>query len=397
MALPGPGKPDLSAVMAGAADDAGGLDVALLGEFLPAVVDAAATGRRLQAAELARCAERGAVAAEAGVALRALVDLYLSASWRLWAELPAVAAGSAAQVRAAGLAVLRAADDGVAALAGGFQLARGDLARRQEAERREVFDSLLRGGRDAVAVLERAAGLGLDLSAPHVVLVARGDVDGPQAAALPSRLERALAGRQGDAGVLVAGKSGALVCIAAAPDDRATEQVRVAALRVLAGRQWTGALGRRLAGPDGVRASYEQACDTLDLAERVHRSRRDGLPGPFMEAADLAVYRVLLRDREALDDLVAARLGPLARARGGAEPLLETLEAWYASGGVSTQTAQQLHLSVRAVTYRLARVRELLGVDPTDPAERFALQAAVVGARAIGWPHAADARQPTAP
>ena len=51
------------------------------------------------------------------------------------------------------------------------------------------------------------------------------------------------------------------------------------------------------------------------------------------------------------------------------------------------------------MTYRLARVRQLLGVDPTDPAERFALQAAVLGARALGWPavpltaEVADARQ----
>ena len=112
----------------------------------------------------------------------------------------------------------------------------------------------------------------------------------------------------------------------------------------------------------------------------------------------LVVYRVLLRDREALDDLIRARLGPLEDARGGAGPLLETLDTWYATGGVSTEAARRLHLSVRAVTYRLARVRDLLGVDPTDPAERFALQAAVLGARAVRWPEVplgvADARQP---
>ncbi|MCU1692628.1 MAG: transcriptional regulator, CdaR, partial [Frankiales bacterium] len=155
---------DLQAVAAGAASDAGGLDPALLGDFLPTVIEAAGSGRRLRRRELERYGERGAAAASAGVPLRALVDLYLSASWRLWEALPLP--GDAGQVKAAGLAVLRAADDGVAALCGGFQLARNDLARRLEAERREVFEALLAGGLRAAGVLGRAADLGLDLASP---------------------------------------------------------------------------------------------------------------------------------------------------------------------------------------------------------------------------------------
>ena len=385
---------DLAAVAAGAAADAGGLDVVLLGDFLPTVVDAAATGRRLRQAELERYGERGAAAAQAGVALRALIDLYLSASWRLWRELPVVTGGSAAQVRAAGLAVLRAADDGVAALAEGFQLARGDLSRRQQSDRREVFDALLAGGHDAVTVLGRAADLGLDLAAPHAVLVATGSFQGDRSAPLLGRLGRALQGRYGDAGVLLEVKGGELVCVFAAPDDAAVAQVRGQVVALLGGTAgpWRGAVGRPRSGPDGVRASYEQARDALELAERL------GLPGQVVDAGDLVVYRLLLRDREALDDLIRARLGPLERARGGAAPLLETLDAYYATGGVATEAARRLHLSVRAVTYRLARVEQLLGVDPTAAGERFALQAAVLGARALGWPDAtdpvvADARQ----
>jgi hypothetical protein len=371
---------DLGAVAAGAADDAGGIDPGLLGDFLPTVVAAADSGRRLRRAELERYAERGAAAAEAGVALRALIDLYLSASWRLWQELPVVRDGTAAQVGAAGLAVLRAADDGVAALAGGFQLARTDLSRRQESARRGVFEALLAGPAEARAALPAAADLGLDLAAPHAVLVAVGRFEGDASAALLGRLERALQGRFGDAGVLLAVKDGDLVCIFAAPDDAAVAQVRERVLGVLGDTGWRGAVGRRVGGPDGVRASYEQARSDLELAERLQ------LPGPVVDAGGLAVYRVLLRDREALDDLLRTRLGPLAGARGGAGPLLETLDAYYATGGVATEAARRLHLSVRAVTYRLARVEALLGVDPTDPAERFALQAAVLGARALGWP-----------
>jgi DNA-binding PucR family transcriptional regulator len=41
---------------------------------------------------------------------------------------------------------------------------------------------------------------------------------------------------------------------------------------------------------------------------------------------------------------------------------------------------------VRAVTYRLARVKELTGRDPADPAQELALHVAVVGARLLDWP-----------
>lgn len=379
---------DLGAVARGAARDAGGLDTALLGDFLPTVVDAAASGRQLRPAELERFGERGAAAAHAGVPLRATVDLYLSASWRLWQDLPLVNEGTASQVRAAGLAVLRAADDGVAALCEGYQLARNDLSRRQESERREVFEALLAGGAEARAVIGRAADLGLDLAAPHAVLVVRapGGFAGSGSASLLGRLERTLQGRLGDAAVLLAVKSAQLVCIFSAPDSKAVELVSARLVRVLGDppeRQWQGAVGRPQSGTDGVRASYEQADDALDLAQRLR------LPTPVVDAGQLVVFRVLLRDRPAVDELIRTVLTPLMAARGGPGPLLETLEAYFTAGGVATETARRLHLSVRAVTYRLARAHQLLGVDPTDPAERFALHAAVLAARLLDWPDVA--------
>lgn len=52
----------------------------------------------------------------------------------------------------------------------------------------------------------------------------------------------------------------------------------------------------------------------------------------------------------ALTDLVDSVLTPLTRARGGAEPFLDTLEGYFAAGDVAVVTARQLHLSVRTVT-----------------------------------------------
>jgi len=387
----------LDGVAAGAARDAGRIDPELLGDFLPIVADAVTSGRRLRRSELKACGERGAAAALAGVPLRALVDLYLSACWRLWEELDsvtgsAVASSDAAQVRAAGLAVLRAADDAVAALAEGFQLARNDLSRQQESMRREVFDLLLAGGPPAVGATGRAADLGLDLTSPHAVLVARHErtFDDPSLTSVPRRLESTLGGRHGDAYPLVAVKDGLLVCIFAAPDqasvglvgDRLTtvlSEVGPSAAGSRGGRGWQAAVGRTLPGAGAVRVSYEQAGSALELADRL------GLEAAVVDAGELVVYEVLLRDRAAIDELIATVLGPLKDARGGARPMLETLEAYYACGGVATVTAARLHLSVRAVTYRLQRIGDLLGLDPTDPAQRFTLHAAVLGARLLDW------------
>jgi DNA-binding PucR family transcriptional regulator len=146
------------------------------------------------------------------------------------------------------------------------------------------------------------------------------------------------------------------------------------------GGPWQVAEGRPYPGAYGVARSYEEAREALALVQRLRRDE------PVVHARDLLVYRVLARDQAAILDLVESVLTPLTQARGGAQPWLETLEAYFAAGDVATVAARRLHLSVRAVTYRLARVRAMTGYDPADPMQRFTLYAAVLGARLIGWP-----------
>ena len=94
---------------------------------------------------------------------------------------------------------------------------------------------------------------------------------------------------------------------------------------------------------------------------------------------------MLSREQPALVDLVYFVLNPLDQARGGAGLLVETLTTYFDCGCVTT-AASRLDLSVRAVTYRLDRIRSLSGFDPLDPAHRFTLHAAVLGAKLLGWP-----------
>jgi sugar diacid utilization regulator len=379
-----------------ASADSGGVDPDLLGDFLPALATAVGTGRRLARAQVQRCRMLGERAARQGVTLRAVLDLYLSAAWRLWRQLPAVerAASDPARVVLAGEIMLRAVDDAAAALADGYQVARRGLVRAQESARREFIDDLLTGPGDVAALLHRAADFGLDLSGPHAVAVVAADKPFVDRAPLTGVVERAVHDAAPGAGALVASKQSRLVVVFAVPNTAAADRVVRALAGVLAPAAavdlrrrsdvgaWRIGVGRTRPGAAGVRASYEDARTALELAVRLQ------MPDQVVHATDLLVYQVLLRDRAAITDLVGAVLGPLQEARGGAEPLLDTLAAYYDAGGNAAEAARTMHLSVRALTYRLQRVHELTGHDPVRSSQRFALHAAVLGAKLLGWPAA---------
>ena len=381
----------LDEVAAGGAADAGALPVELLGEFLPEVAAAVADGIPIAAARLRSYRTLGSRAARDGVALRALLDLYLSAAWRLWRHLPAVreARTDPDAVVIAGEVLLHAVDDVVAALTEGYQLARRSLARTQESQRREFVDDLLSGVADVVGLLRRANGFGLDLSGPHAVAVATGAKGFDDGQPIVGTLERAILGAKGDAAALLATKEQRLVVVFAAPDRAAIGHVVEQLGRTLntargvrsAVGTWQLGVGRPRAGADGVAASYREALEALDVASRLGRE------GAIVDAADLLIYQVLLRDRAALADIVDTTLGPLAGARGGAAPLVATLDAWFAAGGNTAAAARGLHLSVRAMSYRLARIAALTGLDVDRSDDRFRLQAATLGAQLIGWPN----------
>ena len=123
-------------------------------------------------------------------------------------------------------------------------------------------------------------------------------------------------------------------------------------IRHRSGREWRVSTGRPYPGSYGIARSYEEAREALTLAERLQ------LDAPVVDARDMLVYRVLIRDQAAIVDLIQAVLGPLTQARGGAEPLLQTLEAYFATGEVATEAARRLNMSVRTVTYRLDKVKD---------------------------------------
>jgi sugar diacid utilization regulator len=393
-AIAGDGGDWLRKVAQDACHDAGDVSEELLGDYLPMLAEAAISGRRPARSELAAVRLLGRRAAETRVSAGHGVDLYLSAARRVWDELPAVVRiRDSAAVRAAAGAMFQVVEDAVAAFAEGHAEAVRELVRREETLRRELIDDLLRGDAHLGELAERAEPFGLDLTRAHQVALARPEQRLPLIEAATSSLERVVLDRFGDRDVLVAMKDGLVVVIALADEDPRTGTtdrrgtraglgtlIHAELSRLRRGSPWRVAVGRAHPGAYGIARSYEEAREGLTTAARLR------LDTPIVEAKDLLIYRVLFRDQPAIVDLVQSILDPLRQARGGARPLLDTLEAYFDRGGVAPAAATQLHLSVRAVTYRLARVRALTGYDATDPQHRFTLHAAVMGAKLLGWP-----------
>jgi GGDEF-like domain/PucR C-terminal helix-turn-helix domain len=367
---------DVAAIMRRAIDDAGGGDAALLEGYVETLTATAVTGRRLPRPELDRLRALGVAAAEGGSSLRVIVDLYLSATWLAWRELPV----GRDDLRGVGEAVLRVANDAVGALADGYESAQRQAIRHEEAARREFVDDLLHGVGDLGRLAERATRFGLHLAGVHVVATVEAETPFTDADARSRRIAFGLSTRLRDHEVLVTTKDGLLVCLACGPGDAAITELGTHLYTMVASPDGCRiGIGRAHSGPRGVARSFAEARATLDLAARL------GLDEPVLHAADLLVYQVLFRDRAAITDLVATVLTPLQHARGGPQPLLDTLAVYFAVG-TAAAAARQLHLSVRALTYRLQRIHTLTGFDPTDGGHRHTLHTAVLGARLLDWP-----------
>ncbi|MCV2490991.1 helix-turn-helix domain-containing protein [Geodermatophilus sp. YIM 151500] len=246
-------------------------------------------------------------------------------------------------------------------------------------------------------MVERAEPFGVDLGRPHhVALVAPRDGHG-----LGDRvalvLGRAVVDRCGDREVLVARKDRTVVVVvpggpvagfAGSREQTVGTVLHEDLQRLGVTDPCRVAAGRAFSGAYGVARSYEEAQEALTFADRL------GLDGDVVQARDLLVYRVLGRDHGAIVDLVRDVLVPLEQVRGGPTVLLGTLLAYFEAGEVATEAARRLHVSVRTVTYRLARVAELTGYRVSVPQERFSLQAAVLGARLVDWPRTSLPAQP---
>ncbi len=172
-----------------------------------------------------------------------------------------------------------------------------------------------------------------------------------------------------------------------------------AAARRPAGRALRGALGRRGRGPVGVSVGGPRPGAGVDtgfrqaVAGAAHPGGRRGLAA----FDDRLPEALLLSAPEVAGRLVAVWLGPLlALPAAEQRPLLDTLEAWVATGGSTTHTAPRVHCHRNTVINRLRRVATLTGradpgcgCDGVPPARARPGRCAALGDR----PRTADGRR----
>ncbi len=117
-----------------------------------------------------------------------------------------------------------------------------------------------------------------------------------------------------------------------------------------------------------VRSSYARAARSLEL-RRPHE--------PLDTEGHLTTL-VLTADRDALDDLRAQMLAPLADLRPStADRLAETLRSWLLHQGRRDDVAAELQVHPQTVRYRMTQLRELYGERLTNPAEVLSLVVAL--------------------
>ncbi|SPF05628.1 carbohydrate diacid transcriptional activator CdaR [Streptomyces sp. MA5143a] len=362
------------------------------------VLSKAATRREMPSRrELETCRSLAMKAADHAVPLQTIFIQCSAETYRLWERLPELERKlgvRALSSRKAGAAphrdVMRAASEVALSSILSGHAAAARRATEQDLRRGDRFlDELLACRATYPDLLEHGERLGLQLGAGHAVVAL--SPDKPLRAAawpeLPS-LEHSLRTRFTSGGVVVgryADNIVALVAMASAEPATSAKALRDAVTEALKARpsrqtSWRIGIGRPRPGVHGIRASYEEAREALEIARRTDVE----CLGP--DDSELLLRRVLGRDRAAMAELVRAVLLPLTSAHHGPGPLLDTLEAYFAAGCMTTQAARALHLSVRAVTYRLVRVRDLTNHDVNVPEQRFALETALRGARMLEWP-----------
>ncbi|MFZ0040350.1 MAG: helix-turn-helix domain-containing protein [Solirubrobacteraceae bacterium] len=220
---------------------------------------------------------------------------------------------------------------------------------------------------DLPAFLSRARRLGLELGTGAVAICARRGSEGNGMAPGLDPGDRELIDElQRGVGVLVAEVGGDQILAVAQSTGTAAEELA----SDLRARGLIVAVSSPRRDPAQLYQAVREAQLLAELA-----SAPDPQPAGQEETYRLLI-RVLLQDREELEQLRAQTISPLAAydLRHDTE-LLGTLMAFLAHDGSTTETADAMRLHRHTVGYRLARVHEVSGLSPyeSDGRERLSL------------------------
>ncbi|MFG3208479.1 helix-turn-helix domain-containing protein [Streptomyces tendae] len=262
-------------------------------------------------------------------------------------------------------------------------LARRSAAEAEQRVRGELLDDLLDArDRDPRLLDDRARRLRADLSAAHVVLVARLDAtaaDADQEAIARRRLWAAASHLAATRHGLAAARDGGTVLLLPLEDgDEATDLARRTARhlgRAVHEAVTVGASApvRDLAArPDTVAAAHTEAGRCLDALRLLGRC------GDGAAAEDFGFLGLLLAGDQNVPGFVERTIGQVVAydERRGTE-LVRTLDAYFSCGMSPARTKEALHVHVNTVAQRLERVGRLLGDDWQSPERALEIQLAL--------------------
>ena len=297
------------------------------------------------------------------IALAQTVDM-VRVTMEFFEEVVPMLARNEEQLTALTVGILRYSRDLAFAAAAAYADAaesRGAWDSRMEAI---VVDAVVRGD-TGPELLSRAAALNWDTTAPATVVVGTPPAGHEE---LGSENIRDVARRHGRAALtdvhgtwLVAIVSGQL-----SPTDRFFADLLDAFSN-----------GPVVIGPTApmLTAAYHSASEAISGMHAV--TGWPGVPRPVL-ARELLPERALMGDASAIAVLHTDVMRPLADA---GPALTETLDAYLDSGGAIEACARRLFVHPNTVRYRLKRIADFTGRDPTTPRDAYVLRVAATVAR----------------
>lgn len=304
----------------------------------------------------------GRLKAEYGIPMSSLLRAYRIAGLTLWEEMIArsAALGSSESLLRVSSHFWGIVDTFSSAAAETYREVVDEIDRRDQRARGVMLLSLLEGTaptREAEELLRR---LGLPILATYLVVAA--ELDGTGADPLPSIRSRLRAVGIPSTWTTWTGEHLGLVGCPSAAD-----------IPVAAGIIAAAATSR--VGASRPFASVQTAKDAVRQAQ-LSMECVPPLSVGFHSYGSAPIDTLLAAQPSYASELRVNVLGPLAAAVD-AEPLLDTLQAWFAADGSPAQAGIMLHCHRNTIGYRLGRIAELTGRNVSRPADAAELYVAL--------------------
>ncbi|CAM3373192.1 helix-turn-helix domain-containing protein [Stackebrandtia soli] len=244
-------------------------------------------------------------------------------------------------------------------------LMRRSAADAEDRFRGELLDDLIAyAGGDSEGLRDRANRVGVDLDAPHVVVVATHDGARQRAAFWASSHATLESG-------LAAVRARELVLLVPGSEAGAIARRIADELGASIGRPVAAGGSGPVSGADAVAVAYREARRCADTVTALGRTGG-------ASAADLGFVGLLVGDGRDVGAFIDATVGPVvaydARRKTA---LVDTLVSYFGTGGSLSRAADELHIHVNTVTQRLERVTNLLGADWQRPQRALEIQLAL--------------------